>query len=512
MPRKSIPHRVLLALIPRPLAPNRVRAAKSYFPSASCVLCLCTVALLFASCSALCAAEPINIFRSVGPGNTAALDSGTDSKTITIKDSMATFGGAGLPDTIGVGDVVLIDSDNDHEIDILCFIQGRKDKSSFEVKAANGEPVKPVANASLWTIYRAYTALGDALVGKENSGIPTAFRNFDSWEGGNDLVQANAVWNIACYGDNGKADGPAVINNWKTGPGLYVRIYTPYSSTEVGRSQRHAGKWDSEKYRIESTIAKTGILSPRVQSQNYARIEGLQFLATSTAAMSYDHSTVNLKADSSWVTDCIVKHEGPPKARPGKIRVGIHMEGIGCVIRNNIVYGYTGDKNAKGINLDCLNDATNRVYLCYNNTIVNCTQGLWCQNVQGIIINNLAVGCSKGFDTGSGLGNQCDYNSSNTGDGIVRAPLKAELSPWNTKAIPATDIFVDPAKEDFHIRADAVVRGMGLNLFTTLTLDAKDKPNTYGQFSKDIDGNPRPASGMWSLGADEPTAPVRSSP
>ncbi len=441
----------------------------------------------------------------MGPGNAAALDTGTAEKTIAIADGTATFGGAGLPDTVGVGDAVLIDSDNDRAMDAVCFIHGRNGKTSFAVRTANGGPVKPVAPTGSWTIYRAYTALSDALKGKENSGIPAALRDFDPWKGGNDLVQTNAVWNIACYGDGGKPDGPAVISNWKTGPGLYVRIYTPCSSNEVGTSQRHAGRWDATRYRIETPITSKAILSPRVASQNSARIEGLQVLATSTAGMVSSHSTVNLQADASWVTNCIVKHEGPPQPRPNQMRMGIHMEGIGCVVRNNIVYGYRGIK-ARGINLDCLNDATNRVYLCYNNTIVNCERALWCQNVQGILINNLAVGCSDGYDTGSGLGDQCDYNSSDTGDGIVRRPRDGALPPWNTKGIPATAIFVDPAKEDFHIRADSVVRGVGLNLLETITLDARNKPNDYGRFADDVDGGPRPATGPWSLGADEPTA------
>jgi len=55
-----------------------------------------------------------------------------------------------------------------------------------------------------------------------------------------------------------------------TGASNYIRIYTPYdTSTECNQRQRHSGKWDDTRYRLEPTYDV--IVYPA-----YIRMDGLQ--------------------------------------------------------------------------------------------------------------------------------------------------------------------------------------------------------------------------------------------
>ena len=110
-----------------------------------------------------------------------------------------------------------------------------------------GTPQAAVAGTAVG-VYRAYTSLFNWEAQDENDVLDDSVENFDT---STDLVTADVVMNVACYGDG--ADTTAVtVSGWTTGSANYIRIYTPVTSAEVGASQRHPGRWDTSKYRLEA--------------------------------------------------------------------------------------------------------------------------------------------------------------------------------------------------------------------------------------------------------------------
>ena len=188
------------------------------------------------------------IYRSVGPGRATSLAAGAGNP-LTIVGKMASFASA-LPDDVGVGDVVQYDADGDAAVDALAVIHERFSATAFQVVDVSGATPKPTSAADQkWEIFRAYTSASDALAGrgKENPGIASSLLPFETWTRKKDLVAANEQLRIACYADG--SDRTAVVvggdvgSNWVTGPANYIELYTPVSASEVGTSQRHAGRW-----------------------------------------------------------------------------------------------------------------------------------------------------------------------------------------------------------------------------------------------------------------------------
>lgn len=180
-----------------------------------------------------------NIYRSVEPGRTLALASGS-SNAMSIAGTTATFSSS-LAATIGVGDVIQYDSDNNGTIDSIAFIHGRSSATVFTVASASGgTPTATTSPDQDWQIFRAYTSLANAVTGVENSGITASLKDFDTWSGGHDLVTGNEQWNIALYA--GASDtGNISIIGWTTDDNNILKIYTPVSAAEVGIPQRHIG-------------------------------------------------------------------------------------------------------------------------------------------------------------------------------------------------------------------------------------------------------------------------------
>ena len=101
-------------------------------------------------------------YRSVGPGNTSPLVSGMSGNSLTIQGMTATLTLA-APTTMGVGDVIQYDSNNDGTVDTLAFVSGRNSATSFTVTTADGSAAPTaVLGTTTWAVYRAYTSLANA--------------------------------------------------------------------------------------------------------------------------------------------------------------------------------------------------------------------------------------------------------------------------------------------------------------------------------------------------------------
>ncbi|MCK5416696.1 hypothetical protein KAI92_04680, partial [Candidatus Parcubacteria bacterium] len=408
----------------------------------------------------------IPIFRSVGPSNTTALDTGA-SGNLTIEGLTATFATA-VPDNVGVGDVIQYDSDNDGTVDALAFIHKRSSSTEYKVLTASGTPATEVSGDADWSIFRAYTSLSLAEEGTENTGINASLRNFDTWSDGKDLVTSNEQWNIACYGD--AVDTTYVtINDWTTGEYNYIKIYTPVDSDEVGVTQRHSGKWDDNKYRLEGTVIM-GIY------EDYVKIDGLQSKTIVTGGSAnnsfkiYTLSSGNNKIDISnnIIVGIYTNETSGDGIRSSDVNNNVY-------IYNNIIYGFT-DPGWSAIH----SYGTNYVY---NNTIYDSYQGIFVEP-GGLMIakNNITQNCTNGyrgtFDSSSD-NNISDVDQTDAND------VNATFDGYKTVK------FIDLANNDFHLAPD-----------DTVAIDAGTSTpgDSIASLQNDIDGDYRT---QWDIGADE---------
>jgi hypothetical protein len=410
------------------------------------------------------------IYRSVGPSDTTDLNS--TGRTVAISGTTATFSGA-MPDNIGVGNVLQYQVTGTYYV---AFITGRTSPTAYTVtNAAGGTPQAASAGTTV-SVYRAYTSLSNAESGSENTAINAAVRDFDTWSGGKNLVNTNEQWNVACYANGTTADTSAVtVDGWTTGTANYIRLYTPSAGSEVGASQRHAGKWDNSKYHLQA--GDTTLIDVREEN---VRIDGLQLKFTSNASGNnfgiWGHSpgTADLRISDNIIIGT---------TSPTDFVIGIvpgHSSGDGTArVWNNIIYNFTGP-NGEGLELD---DAGTTAYV-YNNTVYGCTLGMYNHNGGTLVVkNNLANGNATDY------GGSYDASSTNnlSGDGTA---------PGSNARRNAAVVFVDAANRDLHLSsADNAAREHGADL----------SADAYLPFSTDIDGQPRPLppGGTWDIGADE---------
>jgi len=415
------------------------------------------------------------LYRSVGPGNTTALASGSGgAPTLFMVESIAVFASP-LPNQVGVGDVIQYDSNGDSSVDALAFITSRSDSNSFSVSnAAGGTPVQAFL-CSTWSVYRAYTSLQAAGEFTENTGIAAALRDFDVYSTASNLISTDCIRAFACYGDN--ADTLAAdFSDWTTDAAHYVRIYAPVANTETGVSQRHDGKWNTNAYRME--VSNNTALVIQI---SHARVEGLQIRHTSVnddgqAGIDLRPSAVN--ADIR-ISGCILQGF-PNSTYTWHAAFSLYNGSSGTLrIWNNIVYNYNGNSLDQGIDMD---DADFTAYI-YNNTFINCRVGIWLENGQICAKNNIVQNCISGYkvEEGRSYDAASDRNLSDLAD----AP---GTNPQNSKVVA----FVNAGSYDYHLApGDTAARDAGGNLSADANL----------AFSDDIDQQAR--AGSWDIGADE---------
>lgn len=435
-------------------------------------------------------AAATQIFRSVGPGNTAALASSGGGRTLTINDTTdtANFSLALTNYDIGVGDVIQYDSNGNGDIDALVVIHGRTSQSVYSVRdAGGGVSLTPVTGATVWAVYRAYTSLANAAVGTENTGIADAIENFDAWTGGKDLISANQVWNLACYND--AVETTAVTFNqglgyWETDANRYLRIYTPYLPAEVGDHQRHSGKWDTHGYRMQVANANAIRVYPR-----HVRIEGLQIQLTTVNASNL--ACLNLAPAAGGAADirvskCILYGFNSATYNNDGIDLWGGATGFWRVW-DNVCYNFLGNTYSVGIAM--INPSM--IGYVYNNTVVSCQGGY--QALSGVFIlkNDLSQQCPVAFrddNYAGGFDPSCDYLVSDT----------AEVLPGAHSYNNTTVSFTNAGARDYHLASgDTGARNRGADL---------SGDTGCANFTDDIDSQVR--SGQWDIGMDENGEPT----
>ncbi|MFA6454335.1 MAG: LamG domain-containing protein [Patescibacteria group bacterium] len=407
-----------------------------------------------------------HIYRSVGPGKTTAFDIGA-SNAMTITGSSATFAAA-LPANVGVGDVIQYATTTGATVNSLAFISGRSSPTSFTVQDVSGHIASSTSANTGWSLFRAYTSLSLAEAGTENTGIASGLRNFDTWSGGKNLASSTEVWNIAAYGD--AADTTAVsVSGWTTTASNYIKIYTPYLPSEVGVSQRHKGKWDNTKYRLEAG-ASTAMVKASV---GYIRLEGLQLKIITASDYRSAISHESVAGDMYIDSNIIVGEITGSSVRAILLAIGNNY------VNNNIIYG-----NFSSFGIGDYNNPSN-IY-AYNNTIYGIAGDAFRPSDSIFVAkNNIAYDNDTDY-----LGT---FDSSSTNNLSKDATAPAYGTYYRNKKVNFVNTASTTAPDLHLLASDVWARDMGADLSGDANLS----------FNTDIDGGPRPAGRAFDIGADE---------
>lgn len=286
------------------------------------------------------------------------------------------------------------------------------------------------------------------------------------------LVSSDVQLNIDCAGAT--ADITDVnINGFTTDATRYVAIYT----TQLNR---HDGKWNTSKYRLEAAGYDAVI---RMNDQNIV-IDGLQIYNTKASAGggTPGHGIVIETSDNSCVAvikNTILKHGSDVTNQAAK---GIADEhgGDTCTIAliNNIAYDWI-------IGITARTSSNDNVYV-YNNTVIDSSDvdfdlRLYGSGATLTLKNNLAQAPGTGYSTDGSSG--ATYTHSNN--------LSEDTSSPDDTYDSSAVTFVNEAGDDFHLDStDIYAKNNG----TDLSAAAQG-------FTTDIDGESRTMA--WDIGADE---------
>lgn len=399
------------------------------------------------------------IYRSVQPGVTAAIGTGTG--TLTISGSIATFS-VSQPDSVGVGDAIQYDSDGNGSIDAICFIHGRTSGMEYTVKNAAGAAPTAVTGDEDWDIFRAYTSWANMEAGTENTGIDDSVEGFDT--GNRNIVTATEVWNVAFYPGTDMAQ----VNwaGWNINATYYVRFFTPYLASEVGRSMRHSGVLTSKCYKIQNA-ASVFLDGTNISSVVGFRFEGLQIEKLNGAG-----SAINIRSGFTTgevrISNCIIKIGTHTTNTIEGINIG---QGTRTVkIWNNILY------SGNVVDVIDISGFGGNHYI-FGNTIITPYRGIVQASVTVVAKNNIVQASNDGF---VGSFSSSDYNLSSL----------ASDAPGGNSINSTSLTFENAAGNDYHLTSADAEIAVGTDLSGDANLP----------FSTDIDGDTRTT---WNMGADE---------
>ena len=411
----------------------------------------------------------IQVFYSVGQntndhsvGSGGATCSTTGACTLTISSGVATFNYAQTATNMGVGDKVTYNTTS------IAYISEKISDTTWKLTNATGGTPADISDSAVVSIAHPFASLSAAEAGADDASyLNTA-----------DLVAGNYQLNIPCYYDTGADTTAVTINGWTTGSANYIKVYTPNNTaTEVNQSQRHSGKWEEEKYRLE-IIDSNAIIS----SINFYSIDGLQIKVTASSLVNSHAIRINtISSDNNKVLISNNILRGSISGSASGNGFYINSSSALSYFWNNIVYDFiNGTTICNGVNLDGKSYA-------YNNTFVNNYYGLHSEG-DTIAKNNIIKGSGN---TNSYIGTFAagtDYNATDGTD---------DIGQGSHNKISQTFTFADEANDDFHLASsDMGARNYGADL----------SADSYLPITNDIDGHTRSTSihsGNFDIGADE---------
>lgn len=289
------------------------------------------------------------------------------------------------------------------------------------------------------------------------------YTSLAAWEAAQqgDLVAADQIRQAECYAMSDTTQ--VAISGSTTDATRYLRVFTPVT-------ERHDGKWNAAKYRLEPTDVDALTIH-----DEYVRLEGLQLriqgitTGRSELALGFISNPSEIQIDSLIIRGSGANSFG---IDPSSSQI------MTVKIRNTIIYDCQADFFG-GLRWG----GAGSVFV-YNCTFYNNYYGVRKTNGSVVVKNCLAVAnVGANFHSDDGVwGSGTDYNVSGSSDITTGAHCRTNQ----------TVSFVDATNRDLHLTStDAGAKDFGVDLSSDI-----DFP-----FSTDIDGETR--AGSWDVGADE---------
>ena len=171
----------------------------------------------------------------------------TSARTVQIAGNTATFSGP-MPANVGVGDVL------QYQVAATCylaFVSGRTSDTVYTVQSSTGGTPQAAAASTAVGVYRAYTSLFNWESQNENATINAAVEELRHLHRPRRPERRDERRVLR---RRRRHDWSVTVSGWTTAATNYIRIYTPTSLAEVGTSQRHPGRWDTTKYRLQAPL------------------------------------------------------------------------------------------------------------------------------------------------------------------------------------------------------------------------------------------------------------------
>ncbi|MFH1442357.1 MAG: hypothetical protein ABIH18_10015, partial [Candidatus Omnitrophota bacterium] len=343
--------------------------------------------------------------------------------------------------------------------------------------------VASVASDTSLTLTAAYTGTGGEGAGYLKSGSLSSGNRLsvdgsnyvDLTNNGDSVIAAAECYPIAA------GDSAVTISGFTTNATNYVHIYAPAAYT-------HTGKWVdySSCYTIYTTTSDWAISL----SVPNILIEGIQV---------YNNKNVNaggviypdvLTYQGEEIFERVIFRGKGSANRCDGFGAGGGINGQGTLIRiQNCVFWNLGNNP----NTAAVSHNTTYDYDCFNVSIYNAQFGFRNFDTADKVVNCLVAKCYNGYS--GTFSSDSDYNIVAEQGWAYASDTDTTVPGDNSQALTgvlATDIFVDPANGDCHLKpADTYARGEGTNLSSVA--------------SRDID-NERPDT--WNIGADQTTTEV----
>lgn len=290
------------------------------------------------------------------------------------------------------------------------------------------------------------------------SGQGGDYTSLSGWEAQNlNLTSLDQIQVASIEGDwSAGADTTAVtIGGWTTDATRYITIQTDAAN-------KADAEWDAAKYVLTTSSVNQALF---VNSVSYVSLVGLQISNTRTGANIC--RAINVYASYCTIDSCYLKISPTSDTTGGNALDAYGV--VDLVVKNTITWTTL---NAALTTAMAIGGSNSR-YI-YNCTVYNFATGY---NVSSTVVlkNCIANGCTNGYN-----GTPYVDSTNNCSDITSDAP--------GTSPQTGTVSFTDAANGNFNLQSgDTVARGNGANLYAT--------------FTTDINGNERPSSGAWDIGA-----------